>query len=337
MFPGKKSKASLYLLFILIFLWAIAVTGCSATSDEMSADFTEELSTNAAEEGGETGGEDAVRSTAPNQAGEKNASPAKPRFIIYTGSLELTVRDTRKTVEEIRQITAGEGGLVSESRIYESQKGQFAADLSLRIPETRFDDFIAQLEELGEAANVRKSSEDVTLSYLDLETRIKNLKTSEKRLLEILAEAGTVEEILTVEQETGDFPGPRRDRGDDGGVHLPARPGFLFDHRCFCWGGSDRYRGCFTKALCPYRQTDEGSSLPEHQLCLDGRRFCLGGPGYTAAGPCSSRPRHPGRYLDGPGDSAQKKRRAPRRATPGGRLSPRSQPQKLIFFLLFRS
>lgn len=201
MFPGKKSKASLYLLFILIFLWAIAVTGCSATSDEMSADFTEELSTNAAEEGGETGGEDAVRSTAPNQAGEKNASPAKPRFIIYTGSLELTVRDTRKTVEEIRQITAGEGGLVSESRIYESQKGQFAADLSLRIPETRFDDFIAQLEELGEAANVHKSSEDVTLSYLDLETRIKNLKTSEKRLLEILAEAGTVEEILTVEQE----------------------------------------------------------------------------------------------------------------------------------------
>ena len=197
MFSGKKSKAILYILFILILLWAVAVTGCSTASHEMSADFAEAPSADV----GENGGEATAKSTATNRAGENSASPAKPRFIIYTGSLELTVRDTRKTVEEIRQITADEGGLVSESRIYESHKGQFAADLSLRIPENRFDDFIAQLEELGEAANVHKSSEDVTLTYLDLETRIQNMKTSEKRLREILAGAETVEDILTVEQE----------------------------------------------------------------------------------------------------------------------------------------
>ncbi|NMD42262.1 MAG: DUF4349 domain-containing protein, partial [Firmicutes bacterium] len=64
-----------------------------------------------------------------------------------------------------------------------------------------FDSFIARMEELGEAADIRKGSEDVTLTYLDLETRIENLQAEEERLREILTEAGSVDDILKVEQE----------------------------------------------------------------------------------------------------------------------------------------
>ncbi len=123
------------------------------------------------------------------------------RFVIRTGSLELIIVDARKSAEEIGQLATAAGGIISESQLYEVGSGQYAAELSLRIPESRFDSFIAQLEELGEATDIRKASEDVTLTYLDLETRIKNLKAEEERLREILTEAKTVEDILKVEQE----------------------------------------------------------------------------------------------------------------------------------------
>lgn len=204
MFLGKEGNGRLLFLLTLLCLWTIIITGCSAASKDTATDFEGTPSLEYGEHarmGGKSKGNEAIHSASEPQSEENNLSRAKPRFVIRTGSLELTVPDTRKTVEKVEQMIADGDGMVSESNVYEFREGQYAAELSLRVPETRFDSFIARLQNLGEAANVHKSSEDVTLSYLDLEVRIKNLKAEEERLREILIEAKTVEEILKVEQE----------------------------------------------------------------------------------------------------------------------------------------
>ncbi len=123
------------------------------------------------------------------------------RHVIRTGSIELAVRDTRATIQEIRDITEQAEGLVSYSYVYEMRENQYGAHLTLRIPSPRFDSIISRLEELGKSTNVQTGLDDVTMQYVDLESRLKNQEAQEARLVEILEMAETVEEVLEVERE----------------------------------------------------------------------------------------------------------------------------------------
>jgi len=191
----KRKKVSLLIWAALLLLWAMLIAGCSASKGSVAGDYQ------AAPPGESEWRESENHSITEGDAPGEEDSAGSPRYVIRKGSLSLTVSNTRKAVETIEQMTADSGGIVSESRVYEFREGHHAADLTLRVPENQFDSFISRLQELGEAAHVQKNSEDVTLPFLDLETRIKNLKAEEERLREILAQAKTVEEILQVERE----------------------------------------------------------------------------------------------------------------------------------------
>ncbi len=196
----RRRKVHLISWVALLCICSMIIAGCSASSKNSPGGF-DAASRMEPGESDRMGNEAQYSKDEQEQSGQEDLAEANPRYVIRKGSLTLTVLNTREAVETIEQMTADSGGIVSESRIYEFREGQYAAELTLRIPEVRFDSFIARLQDLGEAANVHKNSEDVTLPYLDMETRIKNLKAEEERLREILAKAKTVEEILQVERE----------------------------------------------------------------------------------------------------------------------------------------
>ncbi len=123
------------------------------------------------------------------------------RHVIRSGSISLSVIDTRETMNDVRSIVENAEGLVSDSYVYEIREGRYGASMTLRVPEKRFDTVMNTLEELGKATNIETRSEDVTMEYVDLESRLNNQKAQEERLIEILDKAETVEEILEVERE----------------------------------------------------------------------------------------------------------------------------------------
>lgn len=123
------------------------------------------------------------------------------RHVIRSGSISLSVRDARASMEEVRKIVEDAGGLVTDSYVYEIREGQHAANLTLRVPQQRFDAILEQLENLGKTNNVETRLEDVTMHYVDLDSRLKNQEAQEKRLLEILDMAESVEDVLEVERE----------------------------------------------------------------------------------------------------------------------------------------
>jgi len=74
------------------------------------------------------------------------------------------------------------------------------AQLSVRIPVGRLNEFVRRVGEQSNIINKEERVEDVTLRYVDLESRKKALVIEQERLLDLLERAESVEDIITIEQ-----------------------------------------------------------------------------------------------------------------------------------------
>ncbi len=130
-----------------------------------------------------------------------HVSLAVEQKLVQNAERSIEVEDMDAAVSRLEAMVRAAGGLVADS----SQSGRPGenryASFTLRVPTDRFDGFLEELDTLGKVTNRRKYANDVTMYYIDLEARIRNLTRQEERLLEILDKAETVEDILRVEQE----------------------------------------------------------------------------------------------------------------------------------------
>lgn len=78
------------------------------------------------------------------------------------------------------------------------------ADLTIRIPADQLANFVSQVSEISNVTSSRESAEDVTLSYADTESRKKALETEQDRLLELMEQAETTEDLLAIESRLTD-------------------------------------------------------------------------------------------------------------------------------------
>lgn len=73
------------------------------------------------------------------------------------------------------------------------------SNLTVRIPAVRLDEFIARVGESSNIVNKEERVEDVTLRYVDLESHRNALITEQERLIELLEQAETVEDLIAIE------------------------------------------------------------------------------------------------------------------------------------------
>lgn len=73
------------------------------------------------------------------------------------------------------------------------------AQLIIRIPAENLDGFVAQVKGASNVVSYNESVEDVTLAYVDMETRILVLEAERDRLLELMEQAETMSDLLEIE------------------------------------------------------------------------------------------------------------------------------------------
>jgi Flp pilus assembly protein TadB len=74
--------------------------------------------------------------------------------------------------------------------------------MSIRVPAVRFEEVMDRLAALAVNVDSRsESAEDVTEEYVDLGARLESLEAARDRLLEIMAEARTTEDLLRAEEQ----------------------------------------------------------------------------------------------------------------------------------------
>ena len=85
-------------------------------------------------------------------------------------------------------------GSYSQSRTYRT------AELTVRIPVEKLDAFISHVQGATNIVTYRENADDITLTYVATASRIAALETEQTRLLELLAKAENMSDLLMIEQ-----------------------------------------------------------------------------------------------------------------------------------------
>ncbi len=137
---------------------------------------------------------------APDVRGGGDAALVE-RKIAKTASLRVRVDDLDEFVPFVQQSARAAGGYVASlmEHAFESRR---TADLTIRVPSEKLDTFLETLT--AGAAYVEQRAltlDDVTEQYVDTEARLHARRELEKRYLQLLAQARTVEDMVAIEAQ----------------------------------------------------------------------------------------------------------------------------------------
>ena len=125
---------------------------------------------------------------------------AASRMLIKTADLAIEVKDAKKTLSGVTEIASKAGGFVTGSGL-SGEEGTQSGTVTIRIPAANYASVLEQVSKLGKVLSKQEKGEDVTEEYVDLQSRIRNLKREEEAFLGVLRQAKRVPDILEVERE----------------------------------------------------------------------------------------------------------------------------------------
>jgi hypothetical protein len=145
----------------------------------------------------------AVPSLPPVQAVVPPADSGIPRKITHDLTLTLEVATINDSVTRISKEVQQLGGYVVESQ-QNGSDSQSSAHLTLKIPADKLNGLHDSLT-WGKILDQHMLANDITNQYYDSQVRLQTLEAEEKRYLEILNQAKTVEDVLKVENALGNI------------------------------------------------------------------------------------------------------------------------------------
>lgn len=185
--------------------------GQGGSGGASSADYAE-VAPAAPEEQSAADGAGGAEAVGPLSAATRDTlAQALDREIIRTGSASIVVDDAAAAAEAITQLTSEHDGWVEQlsigaDRSYTGETGDstvWVPDdggyISVRIPSDELDPLMDSLDEVGEVASSRVETQDVTSQAVDLRARIDAARASVDRLTELLAQSGSVGDLVEVE------------------------------------------------------------------------------------------------------------------------------------------
>lgn len=130
--------------------------------------------------------------------------------LVYRGSLSIETLGYEETVKNMRALIQQFNGIVENenesdnagnwySTSYQKTRGTKDISLTVRIPTKDFNAFLEAMEGTGKIVNRSTNVENITRRYNSVSTEIESLKIQQERLLEMLKNAETVEDMILIE------------------------------------------------------------------------------------------------------------------------------------------
>lgn len=196
-------KCLIWILVITLCLGLLA--GCGAANKGAAADSDgyrgalEDAAEGAVEYSAETG--NTSLSGTGNTVTPIDATNQK---LIRKFHIEAETEDLDTLLEAITEKTKQLGGYFEQQEIYNgspsAQRRYRRGTLTIRIPAEKLDDFVAKVTEESNIISSNETTDDVTLNYVAIQSRIAALETEQTRLLELLSKAETTKDLLEIEK-----------------------------------------------------------------------------------------------------------------------------------------
>lgn len=122
---------------------------------------------------------------------------------ILTMEMNVETEDLDALLTNVEARVNALGGYVENKNVYRGSayatRVYRNANLTLRIPADKASQFVDQVGEISNITSTSENVDDVTLQYVATESRILALETEQTRLLELLAKAENMEDLLMIE------------------------------------------------------------------------------------------------------------------------------------------
>ncbi len=200
----KKTLLAILMCIVLVLSFA----ACGASSDKISAyvnngaaeaeDFfySADQETGNIELGNGSLTEDSATSGKSNSTVEEK--------IVKTVDLSVQTKEYDAYVSALTSSVSKLGGYVENSTSnmgsYYSVNSNRSSRLVVRIPSAKLDEFISGAEVKGKITSKTETQENVTLKYVDLESRINAYKTEQKTLTGLLEKAESLADVLQIQE-----------------------------------------------------------------------------------------------------------------------------------------
>ena len=139
-----------------------------------------------------------------NKADQTGTDVLQDRKLIRKIHMSAETEDMDALLAHIDQRVGQLEGYIEARDIYNGSayygSRNRSATLTIRIPADKLDGFVQQIGEVSNIISNKETSDDVTLQYTDMESRLKVLRTEEERLLAFMEEAKSVSEMLEIEK-----------------------------------------------------------------------------------------------------------------------------------------
>ena len=131
--------------------------------------------------------------------------PENRKWVI-TSDVRAETENLDQLLPSVMEQITGLQGYVEDQHIYNGSgtNKHRSVELTVRIPAQQADSFLNSLQEQSNVVYSSKNLQDITLQYVDTESRMQALKAEETRLLELMEKAETMSDLLEIEERLTD-------------------------------------------------------------------------------------------------------------------------------------
>lgn len=130
--------------------------------------------------------------------------------IVYTCNIQLETLEYEDSYKSLKEKISNFNGFVQMENETDNDYNWYYNDyqkktatknvtVSARIPSDNYEKFIEEIENEGKVVSKQSNASNISKQYSDTETVIKSLKIQEKRLLNMMKEAKTIQDMIAVE------------------------------------------------------------------------------------------------------------------------------------------
>lgn len=195
-------KKKMYVAMVAM-LTAVALSGCGKGAPMENAMATDSVADMEwADDSTEMAVEEEAGGTSASTVNTDDVKQSQDK-IIYTYNYSVETKEFDNFMDMVDDRISEYGGYTESADINGNEAlGQYRyANLVIRVPSDRIRDFLDMVSTNSNVTYSHKSSDNVTLQYVDLQSHIKALKVEQESLMNLLAKAESVEDIISLQSQ----------------------------------------------------------------------------------------------------------------------------------------